>query len=551
MSTGGEMVVRALEEVGVEVVFGIVSVHNLPIYEALRHHPAIRTVAVRHEQTALGMADGYARTTGRLGVAITSTGPGAANGMGAMLEAWTSSSPVLHLTGQIDSHHLDQGRGFIHECKDQLGMLSSAAKWVRRVGTAGEIRQVVHTAALQAMAPRRGPAAVEIPIDLQYQGVEDSGEALPTLPQPPRPSSGAIDDAVAAIAAAARPLIWAGGGVLASGAEGRVADLAHRLGAGVITSASGRGAISEDDPLCLGNLSWEQAVRDLAAEADLLIAVGTRFQGPNTENWKMKLPSRLVHIDVDPQVIGTNYPAQVAVVGDARTALTDISARLPTGTSPDEAWVADVGRARAQARARLRSTLGPWEVWLDAVTELLPGPGTVVVKDSTIPAYTWGNRLLPVREPRTAIQPTSFAIGLGLPHALGAAVGRPDEATICIVGDGGFMLAATEISTAVQHGIPVVILLFNDRGYGILRNIQAAQFDAAFKVDLATPDFCALAMSMGAGATRVTSVDELEKALPAALESGVVTLIEIDMTAVGDMAVTYTGTSKPPASTTA
>ena len=288
-----------------------------------------------------------------------------------------------------------------------------------------------------------------------------------------------------------RPVIWAGGGAVAAGAAGEVTELARRLGAGVITSPNGRGLVAEDDPCCVGNLSWDPEVRELCREADLLVAIGTRFQGPNTENWTMELPRRIVQIDVDPAVPGRSYPVEVAVVADAKTATAAILAELdtlhPARVGPQAGWEERVAAVAASARERLRGTLGPQVGLLDALAPRV-GAETVVVKDATIPAYTWGNRLLTVRRPRTSIMPNSFAIGLGLPLAIGAAVATRDTPVVLIVGDGGFMLAATELATVAQEELAIIVLVFVDGGYGVLRNIQRRQYgdeEGPIGVDLA------------------------------------------------------------------
>ena len=553
--TGGDAVVAALAAAGVEVVFGIPSVHNLPIYDALRRDGRIRAVTVRHEQGAAGAADGYARTTGRLGVLITSTGPGAANAMGGLLEAFASSSPVLHLTGQIETRYLDQARGFIHEVPDQPAMLSSLAKAHHRVAATADVHAAVLAGARLAMAGRRGPVSVEIPIDLQYAAAPATGDrAEPPVAlaaeEVPTADPGAIDEAVAQLRAARRPLIWAGGGAVAADAADEVAELVRRTGAGLLTSPNGRGIVDEDDPACIGNLPWDPGVRELAARADLLVAVGTRFQGPNTENWKMALPARLVHVDVDASVPGRSYPATPPVIGDAKATLRAMLQALGDG-APNAArdWAAEVAAARTGARTRLRDTLGPQVGLLDELAACLP-PGTVVVKDSTIPAYTWGNRLLRVDRPRTSIMPNGFAIGLGLPQALGAAAGA-SAPVVLLAGDGGFLLAATELATAASEGLPVVSIVFVDGGYGILRNIQDRQFGEVagrIGVELGRPDFVGLARSLGVEGERVDDLAGYSSALRTALAAGAPRLVEVDLDAIGPMRVPYTGTSRPPES---
>jgi len=552
--TGGEVVVEVLAGAGVEVVFGIPSVHNLPIYDAIRRDGRIRAIGVRHEQGAAGAADGYARTTGRLGVCLTSTGPGAANAMGGLLEAWASSSPILHLTGQIDSRFLGKQRGFIHEVPDQLGMLARLSKASYRPPSADATGDTVARAVLEATTGRRGPVSVEIPIDFQYAPTDSDGLArLEDLAMPGGAPDGAeVARAAAVITGSRRPLVWAGGGVVAADAVAEVQRFVRRLGAGLLTSPNGRGVIPESDPACIGNLTWDPDVRALCREADLLVAIGTRFQGPNTENWRMELPARLVQLDIDPAVPGRNYPVQAAVIGDAKHSTAALLDELDRLRAPqvlaEPLWSDHVVAATRSARERLRETLGPQVGLLDALAGAVD-PGTVVVKDSTISAYTWGNRLMPVMRPRTSIMPNSFAIGLGLPHALGAAVGSQALPVVLLVGDGGLLISAAELATVASEGLAIVVVVFVDGGYGILRNIQESQYgsrEARIGVDLGRPDFCRLAEAFGIRAERVRSVDSYATAVRGALDERAPCLVEVDLDAIGPMKVSYTGTSKPP-----
>jgi len=552
--TGGEVVVEVLAGAGVEVVFGIPSVHNLPIYDAIRRDGRIRAIGVRHEQGAAGAADGYARTTGRLGVCLTSTGPGAANAMGGLLEAWASSSPILHLTGQIDSRFLGKQRGFIHEVPDQLGMLARLSKASYRPPSADATGDTVARAVLEATTGRRGPVSVEIPIDFQYAPTDSDGLArLEDLAMPGGAPDGAeVARAAAVITGSRRPLVWAGGGVVAADAVAEVQRFVRRLGAGLLTSPNGRGVIPESDPACIGNLTWDPDVRALCREADLLVAIGTRFQGPNTENWRMELPARLVQLDIDPAVPGRNYPVQATVIGDAKHSTAALLDELDRLRAPqvlaEPLWSDHVVAATRSARERLRETLGPQVGLLDALAGAVD-PGTVVVKDSTISAYTWGNRLMPVMRPRTSIMPNSFAIGLGLPHALGAAVGSQALPVVLLVGDGGLLISAAELATVASEGLAIVVVVFVDGGYGILRNIQESQYgsrEARIGVDLGRPDFCRLAEAFGIRAERVRSVDSYATAVRGALDERAPCLVEVDLDAIGPMKVSYTGTSKPP-----
>ncbi len=532
--TGGEAAVHTLRALGVEHVFGIVSVHNIPVYDAILRLGGITPVAVRHEQGAVHAADGYARATGRLGVAITSTGPGAANAMTGLFEAGFASSRVLMLTGQVESRYLGRGKGVLHEAENQAPMLRTVTRRVESVRFPREIPGAIARVAGDIMTGRPQPGAVEIPIDHQYAKADFD---IPHVEAWPRVQPGKTEIAAAAamLATARRPLIWAGGGVLTAGAEAELQQLAGLLGAPVVTSISGRGAIPEDHPLALGPLSAHPAVEAVIAEADVVLAVGTRFQWNETRNWTLRIPGQLVHVDADAGVIGRNYAPAASVVGDARLALAGLLKQIP-GSQADPGFAETARTARDEARAAIRSDIGPdYAAIMDAMRDALPRDG-IVVRDATVPAYLWGNRIFPVYEPRTSIYPSSAAIGPALPLAIGAAIGTGRRAVV-IQGDGGFMLNIAELATAVQYRAPVAVCVFNDGGYGVLRSIQARTFEGRQTgVDLATPDFAAVARAMGMPGEAVRGVEEFKPAIARAMAADGPYLLDIGMDALAPMA---------------
>ena len=533
--TGGEAVAAALETLRVRHVFGIVSVHNLPIYDAIARRGTITPIGVRHEQAAAHAADGYARATGELGVVIASTGPGTTNTMTGLFEASFASSPVLLITGQIDSSYLGKAKGFLHEAEQQRRMLSSLCRRVETVRRTEDIGRAVIAAAQDIRAGRPQPGAVEIPVDQQYRRAQ---VIIPSLRTEAgyTPDADALSKVAEALSAATRPVFWAGGGVVSSGAGPALVALAERLGAPVVTTVEGRGSIPEDHPLCLGALTTSPQVEDIVSGADVVLAAGTRFQGHSTRNWRLSFGGTLAHLDADPAVIGRNYPTALPVVGDARIGLELLLESVgEVSTDPGHAEKARSAAATARTDARARLGADHCQI-MDAIRRHAPRE-SVIVRDATVPAYVWGDRLLPILRPRTSIRPASAAIGPGLPLALGAATGSGRPAVL-IAGDGGFMLHAGELVTAAQHDLPVVICLFNDRGYGVLREIEARQFDGRnFGVDLTTPDFPALAMSMGVQATRVAGPAEFESRFREAIASGRPALLDVDMTALSPLSL--------------
>jgi acetolactate synthase-1/2/3 large subunit len=538
--TGGEAVYETLRALGVDHVFGIVSVHNIPIYDAIHRGGGITPVAVRHEQGAVHAADGYARVTGKLGVAITSTGPGVTNGMTGLFEAGFASSRVMMITGQIDSGYYGKGKGFLHEAENQLAMLRTLTGRAESVRRPEEIGDTIFRVAQDVSTGRPRPGAVEIPIDFQYAKTEID---IPHVEAWPRraPDRGAIEAAANLVKGASKVAIWAGGGVLTAGAEGELAQLAEALQAPVFTSSNGRGVLPEDHPLCMGGLTAQPGASQPLEQADVVIAIGTRFQGGSTRNWTLPFSGKLIHIDADPGVVGRNYRVDVPVVSDARLGLATLLKSLD-GARSDPAFLADAQQRRDNTRAQIRREIGPdYESIMDTMRELLPRDGNVV-RDATVPAYLWGNRLMPILAPRTSLNPTSAAIGPALPLAIGAAIGSGKK-TAVIQGDGGFMLNIGELSTAVQYNVPVVTCVFNDRGYGVLRAIEGRTFEGRqFGVELSTPDFVMVANGMGMKAERVESAADFRGAFARGLANDGPYLIDIDMTKLTPMA----GLGTPP-----
>ena len=538
--TGGEAVYETLRALGVDHVFGIVSVHNIPIYDAIHRGGGITPVAVRHEQGAVHAADGYARVTGKLGVAITSTGPGVTNGMTGLFEAGFASSRVMMITGQIDSGYYGKGKGFLHEAENQLAMLRTLTGRAESVRRPEEIGDTIFRVAQDVSTGRPRPGAVEIPIDFQYAKTDID---IPHVEAWPRraPDRGAIEAAANLVKGASKVAIWAGGGVLTAGAEGELEQLAEALQAPVFTSSNGRGVLPEDHPLCMGGLTAQPGASQPLEQADVVIAIGTRFQGGSTRNWTLPFSGKLIHIDADPGVVGRNYRVDVPVVSDARLGLATLLKSLD-GARSDPAFLADAQQRRDNTRAQIRREIGPdYESIMDTMRELLPRDGNVV-RDATVPAYLWGNRLMPILAPRTSLNPTSAAIGPALPLAIGAAIGSGKK-TAVIQGDGGFMLNIGELSTAVQYNVPVVTCVFNDRGYGVLRAIEGRTFEGRqFGVELSTPDFVMVANGMGMKAERVESAAGFRDAFARGLSNDGPYLIDIEMTKLTPMA----GLGTPP-----
>ena len=526
MMTGGQAVAETLALLGVSKVFGIVSVHNLPIYDAISLHPDIQVINVRHEQAAAHAADAYSRVTGELGVILTSTGPGALNAVAGIYEAAFVSSKLLMVTGQIESRFRGKGKGFLHEYEKQPELLSNLCRTVSSVRYAEDISRDLAAVADDIQRGRPQPGAIEIPIDLQYQSADIDLFASRTISRLV-PDKALLNQALALLENAQRPLIWAGGGVNISGASGELTDLAERMGAPVVTTIEGRGAISEAHDLSLGFRTDRRSAAEIFEEADVVLAIGTRFQNYATRVWTLQMPENLIHIDVDPGVIGRNYPAAVPIVADAKMALQELLHGL-SKTAVDEQFLERCRKIKEADEEAIKEEIGPDHSEIVSVIRRLLPEECPVVRDSTVPNYTWGNRLLKILRSRTSIRPAAVAIGPGLPLAMGAAIGSMSHALL-IQGDGGLQLSLGELSACAEHQIPVIALVFNDSGYNVLRIIQENVLGHKHGTELSKINFVTVAQGMGVEAERVEGIAQFEPALARALARSGPSVIEIDM----------------------
>jgi len=522
---GGEAAVVALVKEGVEAVFGIPGTHALPLFDALLDAPRIRRVTARHEQGAAFMADGYARASGQIGVCLTSTGPGALNTLAAMGTAYTDSSPVFNIFSQIPSHSIGRDKGYLHELPDQLGMFAQVTGWRARADSVSAIPPLVHEAFVHMRNGRPRPTALEIPVDvLSGEGAVTYVAKAARRRVAPDPDS--VAEAVRMLSDARKPLIWAGGGVIHSGASSELVRLAETLQAPVVCTRSGRGAVPDSHPLCLGSLATRQAVREYVATCDLLLAVGSRLDASDTAEWKLALPKTLVQIDIDPSEIGRNYPVALGMVSDAREALRGMNFALSRASLERASRASEVAQLKARVRGQLVARSQVAVRLLEDIRSALPRDG-IVVNDVTVCAY-WGSFLFQVLAPRMYLYPAGFVtLGFGLPAAIGAKVANPGRPVLAICGDGGFLYTANELATAVQHEANIVVLLVNDNQFGILEPQQRQRYGRTSMIDLRNPDFVALARAFGAYAVRLNSPADVKAAIRDALSRKQTSLVEL------------------------
>jgi len=546
--TVGAVVAAFLEQCGVKAAFGVISIHNMPILDAFAQRGTVRFISARGEAGAGNMADAYARSTASLGVCITSTGPAAGNIAGSMVEALTAGAPVLHITGQIETPYLDKGMSYIHEAPDQLTMLKAVSKAALRVRSVETVLGTLKRAVQLALTAPTGPVSVEIPIDIQSALTTMPADLSPLPIERSVPSAAALDALAARLAVARRPMLWVGGG--ARHARAAIQRL-QKLGFGVVTTTQGRGTVPEDDAGSLGAYNIQKPVEALYQTCDAMLVVGSRLRGNETLKYELKLPRPLYRIDVDAAAQGRCYASEAFVCGDSALALEGLADRLEAARyKADPQLLVDLRAAHDQAVAGLRDGLGPYA---ELVRQLQSAAGRNFnwVRDVTVSNSTWGNRELRVFEPSAGVHATGGGIGQGMPMAIGAAIGAAvtgsGRKTFCLAGDGGFILNLGELACMVQEKAPMVIVLMNDKSYGVIKNIQDAQYGGRqCYAELHTPDYDLLCKSIALPHARVQDLAELPARIGEALAAEGPFLLEIDMLSIGSFKTTFAG---PPTNT--
>jgi thiamine pyrophosphate-dependent acetolactate synthase large subunit-like protein len=505
--TGADRLVEALVALGVDVVFGLPGVHNLSIWEAIAATD-IRLVGVRHEQTAAYAADGYARATGKLGVALVTTGPGAANTVTATGEAWTVGSPIMIIATDIPTTIRQPGvfRGVLHECRDQAAMFGPVVKYAHTVASADGVGEGLLHAAAVALGGAPGPVYLGLPIDtltdpaptaLMTPASLKTRASNPVWSRnglPVTVSSADRAGAVAILKSAARPLIWAGGGSIASGASAAVQALAERLNAPVLTSYGGKGILPSSHPLVVNASVLVKDVEALWDQADVVIAIGTDFDAMMTRGWGLRQPTELLVINIDADDAAKNYAPTLTLEGDARTIIEDL---LPDIEQRDgRQFVVDELRAiEDKVWSQIRAESPDAADMLDTLHQVLPDDGILIV-DMCVAGY-WSGGFHRVSGPRKFAYPVGWGtLGFGFPASLGSAAANVGP-VVALVGDGGFLYACGDLATMAQEQLPVTLVIIDDGGYGMLRFGQIHAGLETRGVDLLTPDFDMMVRAFG------------------------------------------------------
>ena len=516
----GEALVGLLEAYGVDTIFGIPGVHNIEMYRALPRSK-IRHILVRHEQGAGFMADGYARATGKPGVCFTISGPGVLNILTPIGQAWSDSSNMLVIASALDMADSAQGRGRLHEMIDQRAAAASVTNLHMRAYTPKDVRDGLARAFAHFASQRPRPAYLEIPLDMLKIPAGEGWHARP-LPHRARPQADQIEAVVTRLNAARKPVIILGGGALECGAA--AITIAEKLNAPVLTTTAGKGAIPEDHPLCMGYKLGFAAAPDFIRSADAILCVGSQLS--ETDFWdEVVIDQNLIRIDLDADSLARPHTAEIAIQADAKAALEAIAEGLKrhgksgepklSRTRHDELeWVVSDAN-----RETIRKTL-------EVIRSALPRD-TIVCSDMTQIAYV-ANQMFPVYEPRSWFHPVGFGtLGFALPAGIGAKIGRPERPVAVLIGDYGLQYTLNEIGTAVEHKLPIIILVWNNESLGAIHDNMVAHGIQPNAVTLKNPDFQMLAKAYGCNAEKPASLKALATAIQTALKAEGPTLIEM------------------------
>jgi len=528
MLTCGELLVQLLEDLGVELVFGIPGVHTVELYRGL---PSTRITHItpRHEQGAGFMADGYARVTGKPGICFIITGPGMTNILTAMGQAYADSIPMLVISSVNRTEQLGMGGGRLHELQSQRNLTAGVTAFSHTLVRPDELPAVLSRAFAIFSSARPRPVHIEIPTDVITAPADHVDRKLGALPSRAAPSSEAISRAAEVLNAARRPLVLLGGGTADAAAE--AVALVEALDAPAACTINAKGVLPKGHPLSLGSNQSLVPVRELVLQSDVVLAIGTELGETDYDvvfDGNFRIAGTLIRIDIDPEQLTRNFTADIAILSDAKMALRALLEALGP-RKPYSRQSAGTKRA-AEVHARLaKQWPAAWHgqrLVLETLQDALPD--AIVVGDSTQPVYS-GNHLFEANEPRSWFNSSTGygTLGYGLPAAIGAKLAAPTRPVVALIGDGGIQFTLPELASAVEAAAPIIVLLWNNHGYGEIKRYMRNRAIPLIGVDIYTPDFLALAQGFGCHAARATSLQHLRELLQAAAGAERPTVIEV------------------------
>lgn len=525
--TGGKTLIDSLYNEGVRVIFGLPGVQIYHAVIPVLDYPDMKFITTRHEQATTYMADGYARASGKIGVSMVVPGPGLQNASAGITNAYAASAPILVISGQIARDRISKDIGVLHEINDQLDIVKPITKWQSRVMEAKGVQAAVQESFYQLRTGRPRPVEIEIPPEALAESADAphyQSKAIPSLPI----DGAAIEEAAGLLTGSKNPVIWAGGGVHTSGASHELLRLAEYLQIPVLTTAEGKGAISDNHYLSLGTPQGRSTgeskdpLRDFFYSCDVILAVGTRFATAQAAD-----AQKVVQIDIDHDEIGRNNQNTLGIQGDAQQVLRQLSQAITTTAEPRRSRESEFSRIRSERYDNPANQVQPQESYVKALRNGVPDDG-IIVTDMTIMAY-YARAHFKTYNPRSYFTSSySGNLGSAFPTALGVKVAMPNKAVISISGDGGFLFNSQELATAAQYGINVVAVVFNDQAYGNVKRDMNDLFNGkSLGVDLKNPDLMKLADAYGVKGLRAGSPEALEKALEEAIKLNTPVLIEV------------------------
>lgn len=529
---GGDAIIKALMDNGVDTIFGYPGGTVIPFYDML-YDSDLNHILVRHEQCAAHAAEGYARASGKVGVCLATSGPGATNLVTGIANAYMDSSPIIAITGQVVSNLI--GNDAFQEV-DIMGITMPITKHSYQPKDANDIPSIINTSFEIASTGRPGPILIDVPKEVQEQELDDY--VLGTIPTPGykptiKGNSKQIAKAVNMLLKAERPIILAGGGTILAGASEELKTLAELIKAPIATSFMGKGIIDESDDLSIGMLGMhgKQVANQNVNKADCLLAIGVRFSDRTTGRLDEFMPdAKVIHIDIDPAEIGKNVPVDLPIVGDAKIVLNQLIEKINGDSKAESPWLKSIVDFKKSTIPRVTYDdipLKPQQVIKEIANSI--DDETIVTTDVGI-HQMWAAHFLDISKPRKFISSGGLGtMGFGLPAAIGAKVACPDDAVLAIVGDGGFLMVSQELATIKEHDIPVVIALLNNRKLGMVYQWQNKMYDKRYsQTDMGnSPDFVKLAESFGINAARAEGVGETQDILSKALKDNEAILVDI------------------------
>lgn len=520
--SGGEAIAKSLVREGVEVVFGLPGVQMYGLVAGIRDEPTLRWITTRHEFATTHMADGYARVTGKPGVAVIVPGVGIYNAGSGLATAYARSSPVLLLAGQVPRAQIGKKMDGLHEIEDQIDLVKPITKWRKSIMRPHEAPAAVNEAFKQMRSGRPRPTFIEMPPEGMVESEEvDLLESQPGVAG--MVDQADIDAAVAALSSARRALMFVGGGIARSGAFDELAELAELTGMPVVNSAGGKGVIPFSHPNSIG--SWVGAVgpiKDMIDGADVILAVGTRFTPRNPAG----AGAKVIHVDPDPSILDRPHPDKLRLQGDAKVTLRALIDGIRASGADASAIGQEFDGAAIASAAESDRAEDPQNLWLSALQDVWPEDAVGVWGMTQLGYYS---RQHFETDLRMSYVDSGYmgTLGYAYPTALGAKAGVPDRPVICIVGDGGFGYATGEISTAVRYGLNVVAVVFNDGAYGNVARDLDMDFGGTYETDFANPEFADLARSYGATGFEADSPETMKRAIDEALAQDAPAVIDV------------------------